>query len=146
MTDSTHSQDESEIIAIVARMFDAISWNPDQGPDLDGFAQPVLPEAILVPSARPAAPTDIVSFTDRMRRLHAESAMATFSEKPLTTVVHLFGNIAVAIGGYEMQVDGDAPARGANAFLFVRTETGWKVAGLAWDSERPGLALDASLS
>ena len=146
MTDKTHSQDESEIAAIVARMFDAISWSPGQAPDFGRFAEAILPEASLVPSARPAKPTDIVSFIDRMCQLHADGAMATFSERPLKTAVQVFGNIAVAIGGYEMRVDGGPPSRGANAFLFVRTEAGWKIAGLAWDTERPGIALDPSLS
>lgn len=140
------TRDEQEILAIVDAMFDAIGWSGTKAPDLARFSAAVLPSATIVPSARPAATTDIAAFAARMGDMHARKAMATFEERPLGTIVHVFGNIAVAIGGFEASVDGGAPARGANGFLFVRDEGAWRIAGMAWDNEGETVRLPAALA
>lgn len=139
------SDDEQAIVAIIEDMFAAISWDADNPPDLARFVAAVLPEATVVPSARPLAPTDITAFSQRMAGLYAEGAMKTFDERPLGTVVQVFGNIAVALGGFEAVVDGGAPGRGANAFVFVKDAEDWRIAAMAWDNEREALQLPSIL-
>lgn len=139
------NNDEQAIFAIIEDMFAAISWDGNKAPELDRFAAAVIPEAAIIPSARPAAPTTIAAFGQRMGGLYDNGAMTTFAERPLSSVVQIFGNIAVALGGYEAVVDGGEPSRGANAFLFVKDGDGWHVAAMAWDNERDDLRLPSCL-
>lgn len=142
---NAESADARAIEAIIASLFDAISWDPATPPDLAAFAAPVLPDAALVPSARPPAITSIQAFSAMMAGQHQSGGMKVFAERPLTTRTLLFGNIAVALGGFEMRIDGGAPGHGANAFLFVRDGDSWKIAGMAWDNAREGQPLPESL-
>jgi hypothetical protein len=137
--------DARAIEAIITQLFNAISWDPVTPPDLAAFAAPVLPDAALVPSARPPAVTSIKTFSAMMAGQHAAGAMQTFQERPLATRIFVFGNIAVALGGFEMRIDGGAPGLGANAFLLIRDAADWKIAAMAWDSARPGQPLPESL-
>jgi len=120
------------ITALVEKMLGDISWTPEKAPDFDGFARPIHPAATLVPAARPIAPTDIATFLPRMRDQHSGGAMRFFEESPLGTIVHVFGNIAVALGGYQMVVDRGEPRFGVNAFLLVH-DGEWRITGMAWD-------------
>jgi hypothetical protein len=137
--------DERAILGIVEQLFEAISWDETAAPDLSRFTAPVLPEAAIIPSARPLAPTTIAAFAERMGGLHAAGAMKVFAERPLSSTVLVFGNIAVALGGYEARIDGGEPTRGANGFLFVREGESWRIAAMAWDSEREGVELPTQL-
>jgi hypothetical protein len=137
--------DERRILEIIQGMFDAISWTAEAGPDLDRFAAAVRKDAVVVPSARPASPTSIEAFAARMGSLHASRAMTNFVEEPTGTVIKVFGNIAVAIGGFTALADG-ATSRGANAFLFVRDDGDWRIAGMAWDNEGPDKPLPEELA
>lgn len=139
------SDDEQAIVAIIEDMFAAISWDGESPPDLARFGAAVLPEATVVPSARPLAPTSIATFSQRMASLYVDGAMKIFDERALGTVVQVFGNIAVALGGFEAIVDDGAPGRGANAFLFVKEPEGWRIAAMAWDNEREGVQLPPGL-
>lgn len=141
----SRSDDEQAIVAIIEDMFAAVSWDADSPPDLARFGAAVLPEATVVPAARPLAPTDIAAFARRMAGLYADGAMKIFDERPLGTIVNVFGNIAVALGGFEAIVDGGAPGRGANAFLFVRETEGWRIAAMAWDNEHESAKLPPAL-
>ncbi|MDT9598797.1 nuclear transport factor 2 family protein [Sphingosinicella rhizophila] len=134
MNQPDRSADEARILEIVDTMFDAISWSEGSPPDFDRFSAAVMAEAVLVPAARPAATTDIASFVKRMSGLHADGAMKTFTEKATKTQIRIFGNIAVAIGGFEAIADG-SPGRGANVFLLVRDAGDWRIAAMAWDNE-----------
>jgi len=100
----------------------------------------VRDDATIVPAARPAVPTDIASLVKRMSGLHTNSTMKTFGERARKTVVKLFGNVAVAMGGFEAVADG-ARSRGVNAFLFIREGDDWQIAAMAWDNETPATPL-----
>ncbi len=134
MTDYT--LDEERITEIVEGMFSHISWQEGSPPDLDSFAAAVRGDAVLVPAARPVVLTDIASFTGRMAALHAGGAIKTFDERAGRTQVWVFGNLAVAIGGFVLNADG-SESRGANGFLLVRDGSGadWQIAAMAWDNE-----------
>jgi hypothetical protein len=103
-----YAADEKRILTIVDSMYRAISWNDGVQPDFDRFRAPVRNDAVLIPASRPARPTDIKSFVNRMRRLHTEGVMKTFEEVGIKNTVSIFGNIAVAMGSFKALVDGSA--------------------------------------
>src|ERR1700678_2819004 len=116
-TQPDYAADEKRILTIIDSMYRAISWNDGVQPDFDRFRAPVRNDAIVIPAARPAEPTDIKSFVSRMRRLHAEGVMKTFEEMGIKNTVKVFGNIAVAMGSFKALVDGSAN-RGGKRLAF----------------------------
>jgi hypothetical protein len=142
----TENEDACEIAAIVQRMFDAISWSPEQAPDFPAFRASVRDDAVLIPSARPAKTTDMTNFLIGMKTQRDNGNLVDFEETALGTHVRVFGNIAVAIGGYESMANKGKPGRGANVFLLVRGDKGWEIAAMAWDNEKDGVMLPADLA
>jgi hypothetical protein len=141
---SNYAADESRIVDIINAMFDAISWSDSSQPDFQKFTAAVRSDAIVVPSARPAAPTDIAAFVKRMSELHSKGTMKSLEETGLKNRVKVFGNIAVAIGSFRAKIDGSI-SRGANAFLFIREAGDWQIAAMAWDNESASTPLTAEL-
>lgn len=140
-----YARDEARIREIVEQMFEAISWSETKAPDFEAFAGSVRKDAVLVPSARPASPTDIDTFVGRMRGQYEGAGMKTFDERANKTVVKIFGNLAVAIGSYQARIDGGPVGRGANGFLFVRDGGDWQIAAMGWDNEGEDKPLPAEL-
>lgn len=140
-----YSSDIAEIRRIVEGMFQAISWSPDAPPDLEAFAAPVRADASIVPAARPIATTAIERFTRMMAQQRDDGNLVNFAEHALATQVLVFGNVAVALGGFQALINETKQARGANGFLFVRDQDGWKIAGMAWDNESEAHPLPAAL-
>jgi hypothetical protein len=140
-----YAADETRIVEIMDSMFEAISWNERSLPNFDLFMAAVRKDAVVVPASRPAAPTDIESFVNRMMGLHAKGVMKAFEEEGTKNCVKIFGNVAVAIGGFKAVVDGST-SRGANAFLFIREAGDWQIAAMAWDNETESTPLIAELA
>jgi hypothetical protein len=67
-------------------------------------------------------------------------------EVELSEITEIFGNVAQRFSAYaKFGTIKGAPfaARGMIATQFIRTPAGWKMSAMAWDDERPGLALPA---
>ncbi len=143
MTD--YQADQARIQDIIETMFSAVSWSPTSPPDFDSFRAAVRSDAVLAPAARPVATTDIESFVARMNGLYRDGAMKHFDERAHKTLVHVFGNIAVAIGSFEASVDQGDITRGVNVFMFVRNEGEWQIAAMGWDNETEHAPLPAEL-
>jgi ketosteroid isomerase-like protein len=142
---TNYATDESRIVDIINTMYDAISWSDASQPDFQKFTAAVRSDAVVVPSTRPAAPTDIAAFVERMSALHANGTMKTFEETGLKNRVKVFGNVAVAIGSFRAKIDGSV-SRGVNAFLFIREAGDWQIAAMAWDNESASTPLIAELT
>lgn len=138
-------EDEERIRRIIEDMFVAVSWSTTTPPDFKAFAKAVNKSAVVIPAARPASFTNIEAFAARMNEQYVSGAMTTFDERANKTVVNVFGNIAVAIGSFEARIDGGPVGRGANVFLFIRTEADWQIAAMAWDNEGEIKPLPADL-
>jgi hypothetical protein len=102
--------DEKRILEIIDSMYLSISWNDRVPPDFDRFTAAVRNDAVVVPASRPAAPTDIQAFVNRMSGLHVGKTMKSFEEAAHRNTVKVFGNIAVAMGSFTALVDGSATA------------------------------------
>jgi hypothetical protein len=80
-----------------------------------------------------------------MRKLEADGKLKTFHETMLGTTINVFGNVAVALGGCEMLENGEEVTRDVGAFLFVKDDGEWKIAGQAWDLETDDKLIPANL-
>lgn len=136
--------DVAAIREVIARQFASISWSPQQQPDWDTFKADFLPEAVLCPAARPVAPKSVADFVERMKGVAAEK-LESLQETLLGADIRVFGNVAVAMATCGMVENRDDPRRGIEAILLVREDGSWRIAAQAWDMERPGLTVPASL-
>jgi hypothetical protein len=70
--------------------------------------------------------------------------LTRFREAEFADSTEVFGNVAHRFSAYAKSgtLKG-APfeARGLTSMQFVLTVSGWKISSMAWDDERPGLAL-----
>lgn len=144
MTASRGSTDEDAIRAIVARQFASLGWTPERPADWDGFVGDFRPDAMLWPSARPAAPQSLAAFVERMTSL-ASTKLQSFEEAVLGSEVRVFGNVAVAVAACEMTENGTETSRGVEMMLLVRDGGSWRIVAQAWDGEGPENPIPAYL-
>jgi hypothetical protein len=79
------------------------------------------------------------------KRAGANFEKAPFYESEVAHRVETFGNVAHVFSTYESRrAPGEKPfARGINSFQLVKTESGWKIMTILWDTEREGNPLPA---
>jgi hypothetical protein len=69
---------------------------------------------------------------------------ALTDEVEFAATTEVFGNVAHRFSTYEKRgtMQGEAiEGRGVISTQFIRTPSGWKMSSMAWDDERPGLAI-----
>ncbi|HET9319382.1 MAG TPA: nuclear transport factor 2 family protein [Bryobacteraceae bacterium] len=79
------------------------------------------------------------------KRAGATFEKAAFYESEVSHRVETFGNIAHVFSTYESRrAPGEKPfARGINSFQLIKTDSGWKIMTILWDTEREGNPLPA---
>lgn len=143
--DEDGQSDIDLIRALIARQFASLCWAPGKPAAWAAFSADFVDGARLYPAARPLKPQSVEGFLARMQDL-AGTTLPRFDETVLGTDIRVFGNIAVALAACEITENATAVNRGVEALLLVRTEAGWRIAAQAWDVERPGTPIPASLA
>ena len=136
--------DVRAIEALVTRQFASMNWRTGGGVDREAFAADFHADARLFPAARPARSQPPDAFLERMAAV-VERGLVEFAQRPLGITVQVFGNVAVATGVCENVENGGAPQRGVEAFLLVKDGAAWRIAAQAWDMERDGVRVPASM-
>ncbi len=131
----THVDDVEAIGRLMAELFEAISWSPESPPDWQRFSQPCLDDLLMVPAARPAKTTALQPFMEMMQKQRDDGNLVNFNERTLGHHVRVFGNIAIAMCGFETRINDGDPQRGVNAFMLVKSEGSWRIAAMSWDNE-----------
>lgn len=134
MTD-VYEQDKTRIRDIITKLFDDLSWDENSAPDWSAFKKAFRNDAVLYPSARPVAQKPMLDFVDGMEGARTSGDLKSIVEAPLAFDITVFGNTALAYTSYKAEINGGAPGRGANAFLFVKDDGQWKIGAMAWDNE-----------
>lgn len=138
------TDDHRAIEAIIGRQFGSLNWQPGTSGDWAAFAGDFHPDALLFPAARPAKAQTVADFIDRMKQL-AGGPLQTFGERMLGTQIQVFGKIAIALAGCEINENGEKVTRGVEALLLVKDEGVWRIVAQNWDTEREGLSLPREL-
>ena len=146
--------DVESIPAIVAAMYDAISFAPGGRPDWDRLRTLFLDRARLIPpqSGKPPAlhvldfdtwMTESGAFLDRSDGPGVAICARGFREVELASRTEQFGDVAHVFSTYGSYYQGEAEpfARGINSIQLVRHEGRWWVATILWDVERPDLPI-----
>jgi hypothetical protein len=147
--DPTHTAVRRELAALSARFFRAVSFEPGEKPPYGDIHGLFIPGGLLIKNTgtTPEIST-IAEFIAPRQALVDSGALTRFREWELSETTQVFGNIAHRYSAYGKAgtQDGKAfEARGVISTQFVKTPEGWKMSAMAWDDERPGLALPAEL-
>ena len=144
----TAAGDHATVDSAIAALYDSVSHGPDAEPDWKRMRNLFLPVGMLIPP-KPARDDiftvlDVDGFQERVQKgaaaAKARGESTAFFEKEVARRTDCFGNVCQAFSTYEARrspTDEKPFARGINSIQLVRDDTGWHVASVVWDTERP---------
>lgn len=137
-------QDKEALDRVVARFFAAFVSSDRGETRLESIVSLFLPEAVIIKGCGAIEVYSLESFiAPRQKRLN-DGTLLQFEEHEVSETTAIFGDVAQRFSVYQKSgVLAGKPfqERGVKTFQFVRASAGWKIASLAWDDERPGLAI-----
>jgi len=134
MNADNHSDDIRAIEAIIVRQFGSLNWGAEDSAKWVEFAGDFFPGASLFSAARPATPQTVEAFIERMKGL-SQTTLQSFHQSMLGSEVHVFGNVAVALGVCKNLENNTQVTRGVEAFLLIKDAGAWRIVSQAWDTE-----------
>jgi hypothetical protein len=134
--------------SVIAALYESVSHGNDAEPNWNLMREVFLPVGQLIPPKRPQEDRftvlDVDGFQERVRKgaaaAKAKGDPTSFFEKEVARQTDCFGNVCQLFSTYEARRDpSDAKpfVSGINSIQLVRDETGWHVASIVWDVERP---------
>jgi hypothetical protein len=136
-----------ELDQVMAAFFRAVSFAPGERPPYHEIHQLFIKAGLLIKNSL-ASPeiSSVAQFIEPRQATVSAGELTSFRETELSETTQIFGNVAQRFSAYAKSgVMNGVPfeARGMIATQFIRTPDGWKISAMAWDDERPGLALPA---
>jgi diamine N-acetyltransferase len=130
---------------LMAAFFRAVSFEPGATPDYAQIHALFIEDGLLIKnSGKTPEVSGLQQFIEPRQALAASGALTRFHESELGETTQVFGNVAQRFSRYTKSGTQDGTnfdARGTISTQFVRTPAGWRISAMAWDDERPGLAL-----
>ncbi|EJL81006.1 hypothetical protein PMI15_03523 [Polaromonas sp. CF318] len=147
--DPGHVAVKRELDLLAARFFRAVSFEPGEVPSYGDIHGLFIATGLLIKNTG-ATPeiSSVAEFIAPRQALVDSGALTRFKEWELSEHTQMFGNIAHRYSAYGKAGTQDGKtfeARGVISTQFIKTPEGWKMSAMAWDDERPGLALPAEL-
>jgi hypothetical protein len=135
----------AELKDLVDEFFRAVSFESGQRPAYARIRDLFIDEGMLIRNG-PDGPeiSSVDEFIAVRQRILDSGALTAFAEVEPAATTEAFGNVAHRFSTYEKHgtINGEAiNASGLISTQFVRTPSGWKMSSMAWDDERPGLAI-----
>ncbi|MGH6660398.1 MAG: nuclear transport factor 2 family protein [Rhodospirillales bacterium] len=125
--------DEKAIRALIGAHFQGLKWTPTTQADWPTFAADFLPDASLIPAARPAQVKTLEAFIERMNGVAQQGSLRSFEERTLGMQVLVFGNVAIVLAASEMLENETEMNHDVSGYLLVKDEGEWRIAAHAWD-------------
>jgi hypothetical protein len=148
-TDTTQEAVKHELDNLAAAFFEAVSFEPGAAPPYQNIHGLFIEAGLLIKNtASTPEISTVAGFIASRQALVDGGALTRFREWELSATTQFFGNIAHRYSVYGKagtQNGKDFEARGVISAQFIKTPEGWKTSAMAWDDERPGLALPAEL-
>ncbi len=157
VVNAANPADVASVDAIIKALYEAVGFAPGGRQDSTRMRSLIFPGAHLVPPASPRRPDSVAVWTvdQYLRAVNAildRDTSATgmralgFSEREAARRTETFGNLVHVFSTYESRNtarDSLPFVRGINSIQLVRHNGRWWVVNIAWEQERPGLALPA---
>jgi hypothetical protein len=134
-----------ELKDLIDEFFRAVSFGTGERPTYARIRDLFIDDGMLIRNG-PEGPeiSSVDEFIAARQRILDSGALTAFAEVEIAATTEVFGNVAHRFSTYEKDgtLHGEAiNASGLISTQFIRTPTGWKMSSMAWDDERPGLAI-----
>ncbi len=140
-----HDAVKSELKRLTDGFFRAVSFEPGEAPSYASIYELFIEAGLLIKNS--GATQEISSvrqFIEPRQATVNTGELTRFREAELSESTEIFGNVAHRFSAYvKSGTSKGVPfeVRGLISTQFVLTPLGWKISSMAWDDERPGLAL-----
>ena len=139
------TDDAAEMAGLLADFFAAVSFPAGGRPEYSAMHGLFSEGARLIKNSGDVPEISTVDEFIVPRQQQVDSGeLTSFEEVEVAHVTEVFGNVGHRFSTYEKRgtVKGFAfEARGIISAQFIRTPSGWRISAMAWDDERPGLAI-----
>ena len=144
---STHLTVKSELDRIADRFFEAVSFEQGHKPNYHDIHELFVEQGLLIKNSGqvPEISTLVAFIEPRLASVNAGD-LTRFHEAELSETTQIFGNVAHRFSAYEKSGTSKGvtfEAKGMISTQFIQTAQGWRISSMAWDDERPGLAISA---
>jgi hypothetical protein len=134
-----------ELKALTDEFFRAVSFESGQRPAYTRIRDLFIDGGKLIRNSSElpeiSSVDDFIAFRQRMLD---SGTLTSFEEVEIAATTEVFGNVAHRFSTYKKRgtMQGEAiEGAGLISTQFIRTPSGWKMSSMAWDDERPGLAI-----
>ena len=140
------SSDVSAMLkALIDDFFQAVSFDTGQSPAYARIRELFIDDGKLIRnSAELPEISSVDDFIAARERAFGSGALTSFEEVEIAETTEVFGNVAHRFSTYTKRgtMHGEEiEGAGVISTQLVRTPAGWKISSMAWDDERPGLAI-----
>jgi hypothetical protein len=139
------TDDTAEMAAVLANFLAAVSFPPGDRPEYSAMRGLFSEGARLIKNSGALPEISSVDEFILPRQQQVDSGdLTSFAEVELAHITEVFGNVGHRFSTYAKRgtIKGVAfEAQGIISTQFIRTPAGWKISAMAWDDERPGLAI-----
>jgi hypothetical protein len=139
----------SDITSVITAFFEAVSFETGGHPAYGRIHDLFIDGGKLIKTSGESPEIASVDEFIAPRQARVDSGSLTaFREFEVSELTEVFGNVAHRFSTYGKRGTQDgATFDGAGVITaqFIRTPGGWKMTTMAWDDERPGLAIPARL-
>lgn len=146
-SDRNATDPAAELESLIEAFFRAVSFESGQRPAYARIRDLFMDDGKLIRNSTEIPEISSVDeFIASRQRLVDSGALTSFEEVEVAETTEVFGNIAHRLSTYEKRgtMDGEAiEGAGVISTQFIRTPAGWRMSSMAWDDERPGLAIPA---
>ena len=143
---ANEEEDEEDAIAkVLARFLASVSFESGAHPDYSSLPSLFAEGARLVRTASGQPESIGIDEFVRDRTEQVRSGqLSAFAEHETAQVTERFGNVGHRLSTYSKRSEHAgvvAESDGIISTQFVKTPAGWRISGMAWDDERPGLTI-----
>jgi hypothetical protein len=143
--EDTTADTSAELKTLIDEFFRAVSFRMGERPAYERIRDLFIEGGKLIKNSAEAPEIATVDEFIAPRQSMVDSgALTSFEEVETAEITEVFGNVAHRFSTYEKRgvMDGAATeGRGLISTQFIRTPSGWRISSMAWDDERPGLAV-----
>lgn len=142
---SENSSVKAQLDSLVAAFFKAVSFEEGGRPSYRDLYDLFIPSGLLIKNSADQPDIATVSqFIEPRQKMVDSGELVRFHEAETAEITEIFGSVAQRFSTYEKSgLSGAAPieGRGVISIQFIKIGQGWKMSSMAWDDERPGLAI-----
>lgn len=144
---TTDDATKAELDRLTREFFSAVSFEAGESPAYEKIASLFIESGLLIKNSGSTPEVSTVpAFIEPRQAMFRSGELTRFSEAELSEKTEIFGNVAQRFNAYAKSgtLKGiPFSARGMISIQFVKTPAGWRMSSMAWDDERPGLAIPA---